>query len=66
MTAIWGGLYLRATAPMDLTSYSALRFVAQATQPGQSYGVFFVDALGQTVGTPVVLADFIGDPLPGQ
>ena len=51
---------------MDLTSYSALRFVAQATQPGQSYGVFFVDALGQTVGTPVVLADFIGDPLPGQ
>ena len=60
----WATLYLQSNTYFDSTPYTSLQFFAQAAQPNQHYLVGFVDASGKSL-TPVLLADYGGDPVPG-
>lgn len=60
----WATLYVQSNRPFDTTPYTYLQFFAQATQPNQHYVISFVDASGKSL-TPVLLANYGGDPIPG-
>ena len=64
VTTIWGGLYLRSNAPIDLTPYSELRFWARATAPGQSYWIYLTGTDDQQLGNALQLSAIAGDPPP--
>ena len=65
VTATWGGLYLHADAPLDLSPYTELRFFARATAPGQQYWIYLVGTDNRRVGNAIPLAALGGLPLPG-
>ncbi len=62
VTAAWGGLYLRAGAPVSTAGYTELRLALRATQSGQSYGVQLRDEAGRGIGAVRSLAEFGGQP----
>ena len=64
VTTIWGGLYLHANAPVDLSGFTELRFLARATAPGQIYWVYLTDTANQRLGNALQLSALAGDPTP--
>ncbi|PZC45944.1 MAG: hypothetical protein DK306_001415, partial [Chloroflexi bacterium] len=56
VTVTWGGLYLHANTPLDLSPYSELRFFAQATAPGQQYWIHLVGVDNLLLGNAIPLA----------
>lgn len=65
VTAPWGGLYLRAAAPVATGSYTHLRFAARASAAGQRYRVELRAADGRVL--PVVnLGAYGGEPVVGS
>jgi hypothetical protein len=64
-TEAWSGLDLHNPTGVSTVGYTTLHFSLQASQPGQSYGIYLEDATGKSLQYALGLTNYGGDPIVG-